>query len=112
MVIGFLISLPTSDQVPELMISAFLGFLTGAAANALAVSCEPTAIRGTSFRPQAAASLACSAPMRVPGRTISGISFLGMPSAFSISRLHLPFFASIICVTLAKVESTAVHPPR
>ena len=37
MVIGFLISLPTSDQVPELMISAFLGFLTGAAANALAV---------------------------------------------------------------------------
>ena len=31
-----MISLPTSDQVPELMISAFLGFLTGAAANALA----------------------------------------------------------------------------
>ena len=50
-VIGRLMSLPISDQVPELMMSADEGLATGAAAKALAVSWAATAISFASGRP-------------------------------------------------------------
>jgi len=52
---GAWISTPIKDQVPELIIRASSGFFTGAAANALAVSCDATAIRSTALSPVASA---------------------------------------------------------
>jgi hypothetical protein len=65
-------SLPTRDHVPELMISAAFASLTGAAAKALAVSCDPMAISLARLSPTAAASGSRSSPTTVPGATISG----------------------------------------
>ena len=111
-VMGCRTNRPTSDHVPELTISARPGFFTGAAAKALAVSCDPTATMSAAFNPSDAASGACRQPMRVPGSTISGSSLRGMPSAFRIGPLHCRRRASMSCVTLANVESTWVQPPR
>ena len=67
-VIGRGTSLPTSDHVPELMISASSGFATGAAAKALAVSCDAHGDQLRPVRPDDSASGLGSAPTTVAGR--------------------------------------------
>ena len=105
-------SLPTRDQVPELIIRASSGLSTGAAAKALAVSCPPTAISGARLSPMEVASSAYSFPIVVPGGTMAGIIEAGILSLRKISGLHIWVWASISWVTLAKVESTAFTPPN
>ncbi len=85
-------SFPISDHVPELMMSAEDARETGAAAKALAVSCDPTATIRAWLMPTDSASPARSSPTTVPGATIRGMIRPGMESARRTSRLHFFFF--------------------
>ena len=105
-------STPISDQVPLDKYAHLVLPSAGTAATALAVSCEATAITGIGEQPISLATLFVSAPIAVPGLTISGIISRGRFNLRKIADDHLPERISISWLVLARVYSAYGFPER
>ena len=79
-VTGTLVSVPTSDHVPELMYAVELKSV-GIPAIADAVSWHAGTISCVSLNASSAASGPCTRPTTVPARTIGGAASIGRPSS-------------------------------
>jgi hypothetical protein len=109
--IGLFASMPTRDQVPELMY-AKSSSRVGTAATAEAVSWVATATTGTAPSPVWSATEGMSLATVVPGGTSSCISDVEMPSASKRSGSQSLERASRSCEVVAKVNSENFSPVR
>src|SRR4029077_1893009 len=99
-------SVPSSDQVPELMNAVWPFASTDATADA--VSWHAGAITGVPASADETSGL--SAPTTVPGWTIVVSSRAGRPTSSIIFVAHVRFAASTNCVVVAFVYSAQRRP--